>query len=163
MNTQQFLNLKQSLKLRQSLVLDYDGRVRIIGPRKKDFQIIGYLESFDEAIVPLKNKPWVNISTPGIKSFNKFGESLPKYDRVNDENRKIKIKTALGIFEALKAMEFIPKKSTWVDTMWKFSYDVEELGGVKIYKYNDTIRYVEFEGEKFDIPQLKPDGIKFPK
>lgn len=157
MNTQQFLNLRQSLKENQSLQIDWEGKVKILGPRKKDFIFVGILESFDEAIVPLREKPWANVSTPGLKSFNKFGEPLPKYDRIHSPEYKIKIQIALGVFEGLKALGQKPKKSTWIDTIWKHSYNVEELGGIKVYLQNNIVRYVEFEGEKMIIPQLKPD------
>jgi hypothetical protein len=166
MDSQQFLNLKQRLKPGQSLVLDYDNKVRIIGPKKKDFLNMGFLELWDEMVLPLKNKLWSTPPIPGKQKYWKFGESLPKFDRIHSDEYKIKIKTALGIFEALKSMEFVPKISYWTNQNMGFSYYIEELGGVKVYfdsKENRVIRYVEFEGEKMIIPQLKPDGIKYPK
>jgi hypothetical protein len=162
MDSQQFVNLKQILKEGEILLLHHDGKIQIQFKNtfgKKCYRFMGILEFFDEIIIPIKSKLWATPPIPGKQKYYKFGEPLPKFDKREDEI-KIKIKKWMLAFEALKSLDFTPKVSYWVDTYMKFTYYVEELNGIKIYFDSEeklTPRYIEFEGERLIIPQLKPE------
>lgn len=156
MDSIQFLNLRKQLKKGQSLVLDFDGTIKITefnsitGKKMKKF--MGKLEDFDEAIIPINSKLWATPPIPGKKSFYKFGDPLTKRD-----NNDLEVKILTGIVITFKDRAI---KSTWIDTIHKFTYDVITWNNISIYFYSGVPRFIENNGNRIYIIQHLPE-LKF--
>lgn len=165
MDKNQFWKYQEQLKDGEALIVFHDGNVTFKNKDGKRHHFGKIADGLQEQIIPIKVKPFARPPQKGKRSFFKFGTTLPKYVK-KGENSKL-VQKWLTIFNLIKELDVEPKKSVWVDTFMRLSYDVEELGEVKVYYFKGTPRYVEFRGKKLIIDQTKdankdnPNNILF--
>jgi hypothetical protein len=158
MDSIQFLNLRKQLKPGQELVLDFDGNVKIvdrdINSNKTSKKFMGILEDFPDSEYPnlgelFQTKSFLQINSPKLKSFRKFGEPLPKRD-----NNTMEVKILIGIVLTFKNTA---KRGKYTDSIMKFDYDTIEVQGIIVYFSSGIPRFLDYNGKRIFIAEKFPE------
>jgi len=152
MNNLEILNnMIKHLNENQKIQINNQGEIKIITNNNGKFssQKAGNLFEFANEIIPLPNKPWVNINSDGIKSWANFGEKLPSTTKKSE----MKENNLVGFF--LQFCDF-NQQPNYFNSSEGFKYDVYKCGDILGYYSGKSLRMVEYKGIKWNVTQKSP-------